>query len=260
MTDKLPLISRTRVINSSASTSTSLIGRGLNTILNKDNGLARSELDDRYRRARDIYDRITIYSNLHCTTWQIDKQKELSTSFEIFKLLADMDYGKTYFLLARIYRGYHGVNGNHKLMQQYGDMAFNWLFDNQLINDSEIWNDLGTSYRCGIGVERDNSLAFFWYTKAAEKGHIGGQYFLGSSYSNWYWFNQDQVKAAFWFRKSAEQNFHRSQYELAKMYADGRGLDQDDEQAVFWYRKAAEQGYVKAQEILTKRGINWMNS
>ena len=44
------------------------------------------------------------------------------------------------------------------------------------------------------------------------------------------------------------------------MYADGRGLDQDDEQAVFWYRKAAEQGYVKAQEILTKRGINWMNS
>ena len=83
---------------------------------------------------------------------------------------------------------------------------------------------------------------------------------LGSSYSNWYWFNQDQVKAAFWFRKSAEQNFHRSQYELAKMYADGRGLDQDDEQAVFWYRKAAEQGYVKAQEILTKRGINWMNS
>ena len=97
MADKLPIISGTRATNASATVSISLIGRGLSAIQNKKTGLALNDIDARYRQARDVYDRITIYSNFNSTTWQIDKQKELSTSFESFKLLADMDYGKAYF-------------------------------------------------------------------------------------------------------------------------------------------------------------------
>ena len=57
---------------------------------------------------------------------------------------------------------------------------------------------------------------------------------------------------------AAEQNDPHAQVCLGAMYCNG--AEQNFAEAMKWYRKAAEQGYVKAQEILTKRGINWMNA
>lgn len=162
MGDQLPIISGTRAINASATASTSLIGRGLSAILNKETGLAHSELDIRYRQARDIYNRITDYgSPCHYLSealqnrgessdaWEIDllqsysdRLKQLADIFIVFQQLADQGYGKAYFPLARMYWGGQRISKNIEKENYYSRMAFDWCFVNQRLNDPEIWNNL----------------------------------------------------------------------------------------------------------------------
>lgn len=83
-----------------------------------------------------------------------------------------------------------------------------------------------------------------WYRKSAERGHLRGQYELGSMYQ----MDGKYEQAAYWYRKSAEQGFSRAQYFLAQMYEHGKGVAKDREQAVLLYRQASEQGYQGAYE------------
>ncbi len=41
--------------------------------------------------------------------------------------------------------------------------------------------ELGICYAIGNGVERDEKRALFWYQKAAEQGHAGSQFEVGSA-------------------------------------------------------------------------------
>ena len=41
---------------------------------------------------------------------------------------------------------------------------------------------LGLLYKRGVGTIQDTKQAVYWYTKAAEQGHINAQYKLGSLY------------------------------------------------------------------------------
>lgn len=246
MNDQLPVIGNARNISTLKASSTTLLGRGLAAISYKK--LAIVDQDTIYRESRGMYDQITVYSNLYSTRWPEVKQTKLSSCFAKFKQLADSGYGKAYFPISRIYRGSQGVNADKVLERYYAELAFNWCFDNRVLNDPEIWCDLGTLYRCGIGVESDKSLGLFWYQKAAEAGHIGGQYFCGMCYSkDWFGICEDATKSAFWYRKSAEQGYYRAQRALANLYKTGSGVEQDYTQAAFWYRKAAEQGDEYAQ-------------
>lgn len=247
MTDNLPVINANQELAKVKTASTTLLGRGLAALSYKK--LVAVDQDTIYRESRSVYDQITVYSNFNSSRWPEVKQTKLLDCFEKFKQLADSGYGKAYFPISRIYRGWQGVNADKVLERYYGELAFKWCFDNQLLNDPEIWCDLGTLYRCGIGVESDKSLGFFWYQKAAEAGHIGGQYFSGMCYSCEWWLgvNRDLVQSAFWYRKAAEQGFYRAQRILASLCKTGSGVEQDYVQAALWYRKAAEQGDEYAQ-------------
>ncbi len=233
MADQLPIISGTRAINASAPASNSLIGRGLSAIQRKETGLVRSELDARYRQARDIYNRITDYScerrfNADLLPKQVEqldlfednplqplfsKLRQLADVYIAFQQLADQGYGKAYFPLARMYWGGQGISKNIDKADYYSHMAFDWC-DNLDDTDPEIERDLGWMYQYGRGVEQDYDFAVIYYEMAAEQGYASGQYDLGS------------------------------------MYDKGCGVEQNYEQAVFWYRKAAEQSHAAAQHYL----------
>ncbi len=109
---------------------------------------------------------------------------------------------------------------------------------------------LGLLYENGLGVIKDEQHAILWYSKAAEKGHIGAQFNLAYMYGAGRGVIKDEVQAASWFRKAAEQNNLEAQYSLGLFYSNGQGLIKDDKQALIWYRKAAEQGYSEAQNNL----------
>ncbi len=279
MADQLPSISGNSAISAIATSSTSLIGRGLSAIQHKETGLSQSELDARYRQARDIYNRITDYGwekrfnseSMPKYGVQFDlfednqlpffvMLQQLADVFTEFQQLANKGYGKAYFPLASMYLGGQGISKNIKKAHYYGRLAFDWCFVNQGLDDPEIWRDLGTMYGKGCGVERSYRQTVFWYRKAAEQGIENAQLLLGMMYDAGRGVEQDDELAVFWYRKAAEQGNARAQLFLGLMYKGGRGIQQDDEQAVFWYRKAAEQGNAVAQKKLIKLGINWKDA
>lgn len=266
MADQLPIIGGTRAINATGTASTSLIGRGLSAILNKETSLALSEQDARYRQARDIYNRITDYG------WETrfnagllpkrgeqldlfeanplqpfyDMIRQLADVFIVFQQLADKGYGKAYLPLANMYRGGQGINKNIEKADYYSQVAFDWCFANQSLNDPEIWRDLGAIYSYGNGIEQDNEYyneqSKVWYRKASDHGDTGAQCNLG-----WSYLYKEDEQAYVLFLKAAEQGYRRAQYHLAEMYECGNGIEEDGKKAVFWYLKAAKQGDVNAQ-------------
>jgi TPR repeat protein len=86
-----------------------------------------------------------------------------------------------------------------------------------------------------------------WYQRAADQGSAGAQFMLGTMYRDGRGVLRDEAKGIQWISKAAEQGLAKAQYTLGNMHAKGQGIPQDDAKAAQWYRKAAEQGYAEAQ-------------
>lgn len=251
MADQLPIISGTRAVNATATASTSLLGRGLVAILNQKTEIAVAIADQekRYRQARDVYNRITSDGNQDCTgnCWTDEELAELSDAFETFQRLANTGYGKAYFPLSQFYRGGQSIPGNNVLAQRYVYFAFNWCFDNQLQNDSEIWNDLGTLYRLGDVVETDYTLALYWYQQAADAGDATGMFNVSGIYEFGIGVEEDYEEALDWQFAAAKAGHIAAQYGLGCQYEHGGELlGQDYELAFYWYLQAADGGHKSA--------------
>ncbi|GHT88005.1 hypothetical protein AGMMS49960_18720 [Betaproteobacteria bacterium] len=116
--------------------------------------------------------------------------------------------------------------------------------------DAEAQFFLGGLYWTGLGVEKSDRGAFYWFQKAAEQGESSAQATLGLFYKEGREVAQNDTEAVKWFRKSAEQGSELGQYFLGDSYAEGLGVAQSDTEAVKWYRMAAKQGDDDAQRAL----------
>jgi TPR repeat protein len=181
MTEQLPIITKSHAVNTTASPASSLLGRGLAAIQHKETVVALSDLDSRYRQARDIYNRIADYGEeshfkveLLPSQEQLSKEpllkqlqpfynlmKQLDDVFAVFQELANQGYGKAYLPLSNMYRGGQGINEDIEKAHYYSRLAFNWCFANQISDDLETWNDLGWIYEKERGVEQDYRQAGF---------------------------------------------------------------------------------------------------
>jgi len=84
----------------------------------------------------------------------------------------------------------------------------------------------------------------------ASQGNAQAQYELGAAYSLGMGVPHDDTMAAYWYKKAAEQDISAAQSNIGVMYAHGRGVVRDDHLALFWLRKAAERGSPQAYENL----------
>jgi hypothetical protein len=118
--------------------------------------------------------------------------------------------------------------------------------------DANSQFNLALLYENGAGTPQNTKQAVYWYTKAAEQGHVEAQYKLGRLYtfSGDDEFPQDYKQAVFWYTKAAEQRHIFAQYNLGRLYrfSGDDGAPQDYKQAFFWYTKAAEKGHVFAED------------
>lgn len=274
MADQLPIIGGSRAINSGTKASTSLIGRGLSAIQNKETGLAKSDLDARYRQARDIYNRITDYGEQNRFNVELlPKQgellkdprllqlqplynliKQLADVFTVFQQLADAGYGNAYFPLAIMYRGGQGISQNIDKADYYGRKAFDWCFANQALNDPEIWTDLGWMYHHEYGVAPNNEETESFFYNAFELSHANAPYNLRKWYEISWVSEDDEYRMVgfdmYWFRKAADQGYVRAQYNVGFLFQKNPWSEQDFAVAALWYREAAEQGFAEAQTNL----------
>jgi TPR repeat protein len=113
--------------------------------------------------------------------------------------------------------------------------------------DADAQANLGVMYQNGISIQKSNEQAVSWYRKSADQGNASGQNLLGVMYFMGTGVEKDDKQAVIWFRKSADQGNSQAQLNLGVMYKNGTGVDKSDEQAVSWYRKSAEQGDSDAQ-------------
>jgi TPR repeat protein len=106
---------------------------------------------------------------------------------------------------------------------------------------------LGSWYRNGNGVKKDEKRAAVLYNLAAQQGDTGAQYNLGCMYRDGQGVNKDEKHAVKLFTLAAEQGDADAQYNLGCMYRDGQGVDKDEKRTFELYTLAADQGLAGAQ-------------
>lgn len=121
--------------------------------------------------------------------------------------------------------------------------------------DSAAQNNIGWLYENGLGVERNDQKACFWYTKASNKDVLAKVH-LAAMIAKGKCKNKDHnmairllAEAAYEGNKNpyivdlltwyAKNNYSAAQYELALLYKDGIIVNKNDKLAFQWCQKAA---------------------
>ena len=93
-----------------------------------------------------------------------------------------------------------------------------------------------------------------YYEKAADKGNVNAQYYIGKLYYKGKGIEKDYKKAFEYLKKAAEQGHVDAQYCVGVCYAGGVGVEKDLNKAIEYLKKAADQGSDAAKETLKKLG------
>lgn len=85
-------------------------------------------------------------------------------------------------------------------------------------------------------------LAAKEFRAGADKGDADCQFNLALMYEQGMGIDKNEKEAVFWYQKAAEQGNANAQFNLGVLHENGRGTAVDFAQANQWYRKAAVQG------------------
>lgn len=252
MTENLPVAKFSQELSAKPASTSTLLGRGLASIQNRQ--LLIANQDELYRKARDIYNRITHYGweflanegenipvsvsrteeiNNHLIEYKLPKS--LSNIFDVFKDLVEQDYGKAYLPLASFYHIFQyqqDTDEEYKILEtemiQLQTRGLAWCLDKNDTNDHEILSDLAINYLMGYWSEMDRQYygdvkkSFVWYRRLAEQGYPEAQYALSWIYKHR--INDMQHDELAWLSRTDDQNL-----------------------AIQWLCRAADQNYPIAQ-------------
>jgi len=136
-------------------------------------------------------------------------------------------------------------------LQEFGDentpMCIRQLIKDAHSGDEEAQFSLGYCYDVGQRIEINTNEAIFWYTLAANKGHLIAQNNLGVLYSTGHMgrVTKDPAEALHWYKLAAKQGNCNAQFHCGLAHMNGEGLEErDDAMAFYWFKKAAKQGHV----------------
>ena len=100
------------------------------------------------------------------------------------------------------------------------------------------------------GVIEDNEVAFYWFSKAAERGLVEAQNYVGMMYRSGNGVEQNFEEAFIWLSIGANNGHPECQCNLGSMYLDGDGVHESITEGVHWLNLAFKQGCEYAREIL----------
>lgn len=109
---------------------------------------------------------------------------------------------------------------------------------------------LGLCFFHGWGCERNYNVAFEWYLKAAEAGHLAAMSDLAYCYMHGFGVVKEPEEGFRWALKAAERGHAPAQVMVAECYLDGRGTETNNVRAEVWLQSAARQGNKRAQLLL----------
>jgi uncharacterized protein len=98
--------------------------------------------------------------------------------------------------------------------------------------------------------QADSAKAFFWFSKAAEKGNAAGQFEVAMCYLKGIGVKKDSAKAVEYFRSAAVQGLREAQSKLAVCYEEGNGVEADPKMSKFWHTKAADHIFLSGTGLM----------
>lgn len=128
------------------------------------------------------------------------------------------------------------------------DRKIQEIMDRANNGDVKAMEMLGDCYVHGIGVNKDDVMAFKFYMMAAERGSIPGKYMVGMSYLTGEGVQKSISSAESYIRAAADAGFAKAQYILGLMYQNEEiGFLARDKKAFKYFEKSARQGHGNAQ-------------
>jgi TPR repeat protein len=98
--------------------------------------------------------------------------------------------------------------------------------------------------------ERDATIAFQWFLKAAENDHQHSQFILGRMYKDGIGVEQSNEQAFKWFHKAAVTSLPQAQHIVGQYYEKGLLGEINVKEAYSWKLKAANQGLIEINGVL----------
>ncbi|CAD0002239.1 T9SS type A sorting domain-containing protein [Flavobacterium salmonis] len=87
----------------------------------------------------------------------------------------------------------------------------------------------------GLGIEKDENLAFEYLMKAALQGHPSAEYNIGRFYMIGTGCDIDFDKAIYWLTLASDHGDEQAAYSIGYMYLKGLGVPQDYKKAISWF-------------------------
>ncbi len=86
---------------------------------------------------------------------------------------------------------------------------------------------------------QDLEVAFEWYLKAAENGHIAAMREVGQAYMYKTGVRQDYSEAYSWLMKASKGHDAEAEFSVGILYFEGLGREKDTGSAINWFKRAA---------------------
>ena len=137
----------------------------------------------------------------------------------------------------------------HILLQNLGCLeddeskAFEWFMKAAEKDDSVAQKNVARYYRYGIATDKDEQKALDYYIKSANQGYMDSILELASLYRNGYCTEKNIEESIKWYEKAVEKGNKDAMLDLASLYIDE--LD-DSEKGIQMYKQAAEKGVERA--------------
>ena len=118
---------------------------------------------------------------------------------------------------------------------------------------------LGYHFDVGMpGCEPNTQQAIFWYSRAANRGHVVAQLNLGVLHETGHQGRQkrDYGNAVLWYHRAASRGHSGAQFNLGRLFWSGKGVERDFKSSFRFFKRAGKQGHAMA---LTNVGAMYMS-
>ncbi len=155
--------------------------------------------------------------------------------------------------------GKNKYQGKALTFDETNKVAFEWFQKAAEKDDIFAIYNLGTMYRDGRGVWKNEQKALEYLKRAAEMGHYAAMREMAFSLLEGTGVVKDYVEAHKWLVKAADQDgpnkwseVHKVRNAIGALYEFGWGVDKDIVLAYAWYNIAASGDFAKAKQNLAR--------
>lgn len=166
----------------------------------------------------------------------------ITESARWFALAAEQGYPDTLYLYGRLYAEGQWGNGE-------GLPAVTlWVLGTDKTDDFDTQLLIENLYEEGEWDKGQSpSKALELFERAAKKGQVKAQLYLGAMYYAGVGTPQDYGQAIKWFTQAAKGNDRVAQFALGYIYEKGESAPQNYKKAIKWFKRAGQQGIGEAQ-------------